>query len=111
MSAHHLLLVLAALPGLQEPKTERPVPIKPTETASAPVSLMDLARGDVVLDIGAAERAGAPSPDGPTGKVVDLVLGTQDGQLVCAALAVGKILGGDEKTVLVPTTAFKISTH
>jgi hypothetical protein len=72
---------------------------------------MDLARGDVVLEVGAADRAGTAASEGPTGKVVDLVLATQDGQVACAAVAVGKILGGDEKIVLVPTTAFKIATH
>ena len=119
MSAHHLSMFLAALAALpstnangQQPKVDRPVP-KVTEPLANPISLLDLARSDVVLDAGAAEGAGAaertgsPSPEGPTGKVVDLVVATQDGQLACAALAVGKILGGDEKVVLVPTTAFK----
>jgi hypothetical protein len=74
---------------------------------------MDLARADVVLESGntVSEKRAGPAVTNPndvaTGKVVDLVVSTQDGQLACAALAVGKLLGSDERTVLVPATAFR----
>ncbi len=90
-----------------------PAPPVPRAEASAPVSLMDLARADVLLESGNSaleKRAGPAVTDPtapPTGKVVDLVLSTQDGQIACAALAVGKLLGSDERTVLVPATAFR----
>lgn len=92
-----------------------PTPVLRAEVG-APVSLMELARADVVLESGntAPEKRAGPAvtdPDAPpTGKVVDLVLSTQDGQIACAALAVGKLLGSDERTVLVPATAFRTGT-
>jgi PRC-barrel domain len=112
------LAVFVLVPGLAlAQKSAHPDPnvgaAAPRSDAAAPVSLMDLARADVVLESGntVSEKRAGPAVtnpnEAPTGKVVDLVVSTQDGQLACAALAVGKLLGSDERTVLVPATAFR----
>jgi hypothetical protein len=116
---HVLLAMLVGLPAavpqagahkITEPSSN---PAVPRAEVAAPVSLMELARADVVLESGnaAPEKRAGPAVmnpnEPPTGKVVDLVVSIQDGQLACAALAVGKLLGSDERTVLVPATAFR----
>ena len=116
------LAVFLLLPGFATAaqRTAHPDPnpgaAAPRNEAAAPVSLMELARADVVMESGgtAPEKRAGPAVtnpnEGPTGKVVDLVVSTQDGQLACAALAVGKLLGSDERTVLVPATAFRTAS-
>jgi hypothetical protein len=103
------LLPLLALLDPQNPIEPMSGAVRPD--ATVPVSLMDLARADVVLEAGAGNSPSTPGGgETPTGKVVDLVLSTQDGQVVCAALAVGKLLGSDERVILVPATAYKFAT-
>lgn len=77
----------------------------PHRDGPAQVSLADLARADVVFGTPTSDMAA--TADGPHGKVTDLVISTSDGQIACAALSVGKLLGTDERVILVPATAVK----
>ena len=86
----------------------------PHPESLAQVSLADLERADVLLETSTPEPLGSDRTSGssevPKGKVTDIVLFSEDGQIACAALSVGKILGSGERVVLVPATALKITT-
>jgi hypothetical protein len=65
---------------------------------------------DVVLESSAADKSGAgkdAAAETPKGKVAELVVSTRDGEIACAALSVGKIIGQAERIVLVPMTAIQ----
>ena len=88
------------------PKTAPPSSAMRKEAPSQ-VSLADLARADVVFSAPPSDMSA--TADGPHGKVTDLVISATDGQIVCAALSVGKLLGTDDRVILVPATAVKCS--
>jgi hypothetical protein len=66
---------------------------------------------DVVLEAGAADKSGGAGKGAATeslkGKVAELVVSTRDGEIACAALSVGKMIGQNERIVLVPMTAIQ----
>src|SRR5262245_3898112 len=75
------------------------------------VSLAELMGAEVQLESAAAEKAGAagkaPAAEPGKVKVAELVVSTHGGEIVCAALSVGKLIGPSEKIVLVPMTAVR----
>jgi hypothetical protein len=73
----------------------------------AQISLVALSSADVLLDPGGAGPTADDLASAPRGKVADVVLSTSDGQVVCAALSIGKLLGKDDRVVLVPATVLK----
>jgi hypothetical protein len=122
-------------PHANPPSATTPPAAEPSrQAAPTHVSLADLIGADVLLESGAAEKpsggaekpgggaektgGGAEKPaggrsdaaDSPKGKVAELVLSTRDGQIACAALSVGKVLGTNERIVLVPMTAIHFTT-
>jgi hypothetical protein len=110
------LTVLALIAGisassasLQQKPGAAPKPMPPSSAprpeGATQCSLADLARADVVYATPPSDLAA--TADGPHGKVTDLVISTSDGQIACAALSVGKLLGTDERVILVPATAVK----
>jgi hypothetical protein len=125
-----------ALPQKKEAPPKTPPPAQapaaaPSTAQGVPsqVSLADLASADVMVEGGGAEKPapggekggekgaekGGEKPgrgepaDSPKGKVAELVFSTKDGQIAGAAISVGKILGTNEKIVLVPMSALKYS--
>jgi hypothetical protein len=115
LSLARLSLSAAMLPSSQGvPPHQNSVEDAGRQGAPAQVSLADLSGADVLLEASTAPKSGsAPaieSAESPKGKVVEVVLSTSDGQIVCAALSVGKLLGGDERVVLVPATVLQCTT-
>jgi len=85
------------------PIAQRALPLQAT---ALPLSLGELIGAEVVLGVGGTGPAVAQDPpESPKGKVDELVVATQDGQIVCAALSVGPIIGQTKRVVLVATTA------
>jgi hypothetical protein len=124
MSLKQKTLVLLAglsLTGVVLPqKKDAPAPAPPASPPSASeparqaapthVSLAELMGADVVLEASAADKSGAgkgAAAETPKGKVAELVVSTRDGEIACAALSVGKIIGQTERIVLVPMTAIQ----
>lgn len=115
------------------PRPPAPPPT-PVEMAQTHVSLEELLGADVRLEPSPAEkpesgadakdskdsrkdkarekpRDGEPRPDPPKGKVRDLVISANDGQIVAAALSVGAMLGTADRVVLVPAAAVRCTTN
>ena len=101
--------ISASSASLQQKPGAAPKPMPPSSAprseGATQCSLADLARADVVYATPPSDLAA--NADGPHGKVTDLVISTSDGQIACAALSVGKLLGTDERVILVPATAVK----
>lgn len=96
-------IALGSATDVSPPQTED----RPAQVLPAQISLVELTGADVVLEPGPSDRAGSESANVPKGKVSDIVFSTIDGQIACAALSVGKLLGSDERIVLVPATALR----
>jgi hypothetical protein len=100
----------AALAVPQQGQSAR-LPSQGHDASPTQLSLVDLSTADVLLEASTAEKPGstpaAAPADSPKGKVVDVVLSTSDGQIACAAVSVGKLLGGDDRVVLVPSTVLQ----
>ena len=101
--------ISASSASLQQKPGAAPKPMPPSSAprseGATQCSLADLSRADVVYATPPSDLAA--NADGPHGKVTDLVISTSDGQIACAALSVGKLLGTDERVILVPATAVK----
>lgn len=111
MNQYLVLLAAVASAGVGLPQkkgTPAPPPLS-NETAlqgnPTQASLSELMGAEVTIDAGAAEKAGAA--ESPKGKVAELVLSTHGGEIACAAISVGKLIGQGEKIVLVPMTAVR----
>ncbi len=117
-----LLLAGLSLAGVVLPqKRDAPAPTPPASPPTASespqqgtpthVALAELMGADVLLDAGAAEKPGGAgkggAADSPKGSVAELVVSTRGGEIACAALSVGKIIGQNERIVLVPMTALR----
>jgi sporulation protein YlmC with PRC-barrel domain len=105
------MLSSAGIAVLQNPQ-KKGTPVPPPLSSDAAiqgsptlVSLAELMGAEVQLEGAAADKA--PAADASRGKVAELVVSTHGGEIVCAALSVGKLVGGSDKIVLVPMTAVK----
>src|SRR5260221_930215 len=110
----HTCLLLAGLSAaLAVPQRGPPAdpPSQGPDAGPPQRSSVDLSAADFRLEASTAEKPGSAAPaapmDGPKGKVVDVVLSTADGQIACAAVSVGKLLGADDRVVLVPSTVLQ----
>jgi hypothetical protein len=110
----HAGLLLAGLSAFVAiPRQGQATPPRPQGHDASPtqLSLVDLSGADVLLEASTAEKPGtapaAAPTDAPKGKVVDVVLSTSDGQIACAAVSVGKLLGSDDRVVLLPSTVLQ----
>jgi sporulation protein YlmC with PRC-barrel domain len=73
----------------------------PARAVPAQVSLAALTGAEVVLE--STSSAASAS----RGKVADVVFSTNDAQIACAALSIGKLVRSDDRIVLVPATVLR----